>query len=103
MHVSFLTGLYFKCGYEDLRCLLNKTNMPEGKPIPISSTFSQMCKQETKYNISDITLWKNINCVMFILIFVHDTHKNLNNAYPAKYFHILCGTQAYLKPCIVKC
>ena len=39
---SFLTGLYLKCGYEDLQCLCNKTNMPEGKPIQISSLpFSQ--------------------------------------------------------------
>ena len=36
----------------------DKTNMPKGKPIQISSTFSQTCKQETKYNISDIMLWK---------------------------------------------
>ena len=54
--VSFLTGLYLECRYEDLRCLRNKTNMPEGEPIRISYTFSQTCKQETKYNISDITI-----------------------------------------------
>ena len=47
--VSFLTGLYLESGYKDLRCL-GKTNMPEGKPIRISSTFSQPCKQATKYS-----------------------------------------------------
>ena len=46
MRVSFLTCLYLECSYEDLRCLRNKINMPEGKPIRISSTFSQMCKKK---------------------------------------------------------
>ena len=54
--VSFLTDLYLECSHKDLRCLYNKTNMPEGKLIWISSTFFLTCKQETKYNISDITL-----------------------------------------------
>ena len=56
MGVSILTGLYLECGYKDLRILCNKKNMPEGKLIRISYTFSQTCKQETKYNISDIML-----------------------------------------------
>ena len=45
--LSFQTGVCLECGYEDL---------PVGIPILISSSFSQMCKQGTKYNISDITL-----------------------------------------------
>ena len=60
MCASFLTDLYlecgYKCGYEDLLHIRNKTNMPEEKQIRISSTFFLSCKQETKYNISDITL-----------------------------------------------
>ena len=62
-----------ECVYEDLRCLRNKTNMPEEKQIRISSNFFLPCKQQTKYEISDVTLWKNIKCVMLILFFVHDT------------------------------
>ena len=57
--------------YGDLRCLRNKTNMPEEKQIRISSNFCLQCKQETKY-ILDVMLWKNIKCVMVILVFVHD-------------------------------
>ena len=60
-----------ECVNGDLRCLCNKTNMPEEKQIRISSHFFLPCKQETKY-ISDVTLWKNIKCVMLILFFVHD-------------------------------
>ena len=41
--------------------------MPEEKQIRISSNFFLPCKQETKYDISDVTLWKNIKCVMLIL------------------------------------
>ena len=47
--------------------------MPEEKQILISSYFFLLCKQETKYDIFDITLWKNIKCVMLILFSVHDT------------------------------
>ena len=60
-----------ECVYEDLRCLRNKINMPEEKQIRISSFLT--CKQEIKYDISDVTLWKSIKCVMRILFFVHDT------------------------------
>ena len=63
-----------ECVYEDLQCFRNKTNAPEEKQIRISSYFFLPCKQETKYDISDVTLWKNIKCVMLILFFVHDTH-----------------------------
>ena len=41
--------------------------------IQNSSNFFLQCKQETKYDISDVTLWKNIKCVMLILFFVHDS------------------------------
>ena len=61
-----------ECVYGDLRCLRNKTNVLEEKQIRISSNFVLPCKQETKY-ILDVTLWKNIKCVMLILFFVHDT------------------------------
>ena len=61
-----------ECIYGDLRCLRNKINMPEEKQIWVSSNFSLSCQQETKY-ISDVTLWKNIKCVMLLLFFVHDT------------------------------
>ena len=74
MRDSFLADLYLECAYEDLLCICNKTNIGEVKQIRISSTFFLTCKQETKYNISDITLWKNIKCEMLILFFVHDTH-----------------------------
>ena len=60
--------------YEDLRCHHNKTNVPEEKQIGISSYIFLPSKQETKYNISEVTLWINIKCVMLILFFVHDTH-----------------------------
>ena len=86
MHASFLPDLYQECRYEDLLCIRNK----------ISSIFFLSCKQETKYNTSDVTLWKNIKCIMLILFFIHDTHKNLNKYIPAKYLRNLCGTQAYL-------
>ena len=59
-----------ECVYEYLRCLRNKMNMPKEKQILISSFLT--CKQEKKYDISDVTLWKNIKCVMRILFFVHD-------------------------------
>ena len=49
MPVSFLTDLYLECSYEDLRCIHNKTNVPEEKQIRISSAFFLACKQETKY------------------------------------------------------
>ena len=48
--------------------------MPKDNQIRISSTFFLACKQEMKYNISDITLWKHIKCVILILFLVHDTH-----------------------------
>ena len=38
--------------------LFHPWNMPNEKSIRIFSTFSQICKQEMKFNISDITLWK---------------------------------------------
>ena len=62
-----------ECVYEDLRCLCNKTNMPKEKQIRISSNSFLSCKQEMKYDISDVTLWKNIKCVMLILFFIRDT------------------------------
>ena len=37
-----------ECVYEDLRCLRNKTNMPEEKQIRISSNFFLLCKQENE-------------------------------------------------------
>ena len=37
-----------ECAYEDLRCLGNKTNMPEEKQIRISSNFFLPCKQENE-------------------------------------------------------
>ena len=54
-------------------CDANKTNMPKEKQIRISSNFFLLCKQETKYDISDVMLWKNIKCKRLILFFVHDT------------------------------
>ena len=85
--VSFLTGLYLECNYGELRCLGNTTNMPEGKLIWISSTFSQTCKQETKYTISDIGhALKENNCVMLILIFERDMHKSLNKCISCQIF-----------------
>ena len=47
------------------------------KQIWIFSTFSYRVTQETKYDISDVMLWKNIRGVMLILLFVHDTRLNL--------------------------
>ena len=41
--VSFLTDLYSECVNVDLRCLRNKANRPEVKPIRFSYTFSQRC------------------------------------------------------------
>ena len=67
----FLTDLYLKCRYEDLRSINNKTNIHEKKQIWVSSTFFLTCKQEMKYNISNITLWKNFKCVMLILFFFY--------------------------------
>ena len=62
-----------ECVYEDLRCLRNKTNMPEEKQIWIPLTFSYRVNKKKKYGILDVTLWKNIKCVMLILFFAHDT------------------------------
>ena len=67
MSVSFLTDLYLECGYEDLKCLRYKMNTPKEKQIWISSCVSEK-------HVLDITLWKNIKCVMLILFFLHDTH-----------------------------
>ena len=61
-----------ECVYEDLRCLRNKTNMPEEKQIRIFSDLFLLCKQQNEIYISDVTLWKNIKCVMLTLFFVHD-------------------------------
>ena len=61
-----------QCVYGDLRCLSNKTNMPKEKQIRISSNLFLPYKQEMKYDILDVTLWKNIKCVMLILFFAHD-------------------------------
>ena len=62
-----------ECVYEDLQYLRYKTNIPEEKQIRISSNFFLLFNQETKYDISDVTLWKNIKWVILILFFVHDT------------------------------
>ena len=62
-----------KCVYEDLRCLCNKAIIPEEKEIGISSNFFLPCNKKTIYDISDVTLWKNIKFVMLNLFFVHDT------------------------------
>ena len=59
--------------YEGLECPGDKMNMPEDKQIWISCNFFLSCKQETKNDISDIMLWKNIKCVMLILFFIQDT------------------------------
>ena len=64
----FLTDLYLECSYEDLLCIHARK-----EKCQISSTLFLSCKQETKYNILDIMLWKNIEYVMLILFFVHDT------------------------------
>ena len=37
-----------KCVYEDLRCLRNKTNMPDEKQIRISSSFFLPHKQQKR-------------------------------------------------------
>ena len=41
-----------ECVYEDLRCLRNKTNMPEEKQIRISSNFFLPRKQQIWESIS---------------------------------------------------
>ena len=64
----------------------------------ISCTFSQTCKKETKYNISDITLWKTLiaQCSFWFSYMIY-THKNLNKCTSCQIFSYFTGMQAHLK------
>ena len=50
-----------------------KRTCPKRNKFGFLLTFSYRVNMKTKYDISDVTLWKNIKCVMLILFFVHDT------------------------------
>ena len=50
-----------------------KRTCPKKNKFGFPLTFSYRVNKKMKYDISDVSLWKNIKCVMLILFFVHDT------------------------------
>ena len=50
-----------------------KRTCPNRNKFCFPLIFSYRVNKKTKYDITDVTFWKNIKCVMLILFFVHDT------------------------------
>ena len=62
-----------ECVSEDSHASVIKRTCPKRNKFGFPLTFSYRVNKKTKYDISDVMLWKNIKCVMLIMFFVHDT------------------------------